>query len=64
MLPDFDDYDLVLVADYGHGLLDATAINRRIAEASRAFIGVMAQVNSSNYGYNLPTKYHGATTTA
>ena len=26
-LPDFGDYDLVLVADYGHGLLDAAAVN-------------------------------------
>jgi cytidyltransferase-like protein len=56
----FDDYDLVLIADFGHGLLDATAINAEIAAKRRAFVGAMAQVNSSNYGYNLPTKYHGA----
>ena len=31
------------------------------AEArGRAFVGVMAQVNSGNYGYNLPLKYRGA----
>jgi sugar/nucleoside kinase (ribokinase family) len=59
-LPDFDEYDLVLIADFGHGLLDATALNARIADRQRAFVGAMAQVNSSNYGYNLPTKYHGA----
>jgi cytidyltransferase-like protein len=59
-LPDFDDYDLVLVADFGHGLLDARAINRTIAEKKRAFVAAMAQVNSSNYGYNLPVKYVGA----
>ncbi len=59
-LPDFDDFDLVLIADYGHGLLDAPAINARIAGRSRAFVAAMAQVNSSNYGYNLPTKYSGA----
>lgn len=59
-LPDFDDYDLVLVADFGHGLLDARAINERIAERQRSCVAVMAQVNSSNYGYNLPTKYAGA----
>jgi cytidyltransferase-like protein len=59
-LPDFDAYDVVLVADFGHGLLDADAINARIAGRSRSFVGVMAQVNSSNYGYNLPTKYRGA----
>jgi cytidyltransferase-like protein len=59
-LPRFDDYDVVLIADYGHGLLTAPALNRRIAEAERAFVGAMAQVNSSNYGYNLPLKYVGA----
>jgi cytidyltransferase-like protein len=59
-LPGFDEYDLVLVADFGHGLLDATAINRHIAGADRAVIAAMAQVNSSNYGYNLPIKYVGA----
>jgi bifunctional ADP-heptose synthase (sugar kinase/adenylyltransferase) len=59
-LPDFDDYDVVLVADFGHGLLDARAINARIASHRRSFVTAMAQVNSSNYGYNLPTKYAGA----
>ena len=56
---DFDAYDLVLIADFGHGLEDATALNARIASRDRAFVAAMAQVNSSNYGYNLPTKYHG-----
>jgi cytidyltransferase-like protein len=59
-LPDFDHYDLVLVADFGHGLLDARGINRAIAAKKQAFVAAMAQVNSSNYGYNLPVKYVGA----
>ncbi len=59
-LPDFDDYDLVLLADFGHGLLDPAAINRQLAKERRSFVTAMAQVNSSNYGYNLPTKYAGA----
>jgi cytidyltransferase-like protein len=59
-LPDFSAYDLVLVADFGHGLLDARAINQAIAGRSRGFVAAMAQVNSSNYGYNLPVKYVGA----
>lgn len=59
-VPRFDDYDLVIVADFGHGLLDAATINRRIAERRSAAVAVMAQVNSSNYGYNLPIKYTGA----
>jgi cytidyltransferase-like protein len=58
-LPAFDDYDVVLIADFGHGLLDAGAINERIAANARAFVAGMAQVNSTNYGYNLPTKYRG-----
>jgi cytidyltransferase-like protein len=58
--PNIDDYDLVLLADFGHGLLDAAEINRQIARDRRAAVAVMVQVNSSNYGYNLPTKYAGA----
>ncbi len=59
-LPAFDDYDLVLVADFGHGLVDAASIRERIAARTRATVGVMAQVNSSNFGYNLPLKHPGA----
>src|SRR5207244_13491575 len=59
-LPDFSAYDLVVVADFGHGLVEAPAINERIAARRQARVGVMAQVNSSNYGYNLPIKYVGA----
>jgi cytidyltransferase-like protein len=58
-LPDFDDYDVVLVADFGHGLIDAATVNARTAARRRAFVTAMAQVNSSNYGYNLPTKFTG-----
>jgi cytidyltransferase-like protein len=60
LLPDFDDYDVVLIADFGHGLLDAAALNARIAERPQPVVAAMVQVNSSNYGYNLPTKYVGA----
>ena len=60
-LPDFDDYDLVLVADFGHGLLDAARASTRASRRQRTrFVAAMAQVNSSNYGYNLPVKYVGA----
>lgn len=59
-LPEFDDYDLVLVADFGHGLLDAPLLNQRIASRTRAVVAAMVQVNSSNYGYNLPIRYAGA----
>jgi bifunctional ADP-heptose synthase (sugar kinase/adenylyltransferase) len=59
-LPRFDDYDLVIIADFGHGLLDAATLNQRIAERTTSTVAAMAQVNSSNYGYNLPIKYAGA----
>ena len=59
-LPNFDDFDLVLIADFGHGLLDGGVINERIAAKRKAYVAAMAQVNSSNYGYNLPVKYVGA----
>lgn len=58
--PAFDDYDAVLIADFGHGLLDPVRLNRQLAEKRRATVAAMVQVNSSNYGYNLPTKYAGA----
>ena len=58
--PDFNEYDLVLLADFGHGLLDAAALNRQLAGGRRVVVAAMVQVNSSNYGYNLPTKYVGA----
>ncbi|HUC76627.1 MAG TPA: PfkB family carbohydrate kinase [Vicinamibacterales bacterium] len=59
-LPDFDAYDLVLIADFGHGLLDSVAVNSRISKRARAVVAAMVQVNSSNFGYNLPIKYRGA----
>jgi cytidyltransferase-like protein len=58
-LPRFDDFDLVLIADFGHGLLDAVPLNERIAARRTSRVAVMAQTNSSNYGYNLPIKYRG-----
>jgi cytidyltransferase-like protein len=60
LLPDFDDFDLVLISDFGHGLLDAATINEKISRKRRSFVAAMAQVNSSNFGYNLPIKYRGA----
>jgi len=51
-------YDLVVVADYGHGFL-TPAINDLIARKSR-FLAVNTQTNSANTGYNLITKYKKA----
>ena len=55
MLP---NYDLVVVCDYGHGLLNNRAI-RKIEKSAR-FMAVNCQTNSSNYGMNVITKYHRA----
>jgi rfaE bifunctional protein nucleotidyltransferase chain/domain len=48
-------YDVVIVADYGHGFL-----NPRLATAiaeTASFLAVNTQANSANLGFNLITKY-------
>jgi bifunctional ADP-heptose synthase (sugar kinase/adenylyltransferase) len=54
-----ENYDIVIVQDYGHGLITEKIISTLIAKAK--FLAVNAQINSGNFGYNLITKYHGAT---
>jgi len=48
-------YDIVLVNDFGHGLIDESLIDL-LCEKAR-FLGVNAQTNSANRGFNLVTKY-------
>jgi rfaE bifunctional protein nucleotidyltransferase chain/domain len=48
-------YDLVLVADYGHGFLNRDLIH--LLTADSRFLAVNAQTNSANTGFNLVTKY-------
>lgn len=50
-----EDYDLVLVADYGHGFLTRDLVLQLAAGAR--FLAVNAQTNSANAGFNLVTKY-------
>ncbi len=50
-----DRYDLVLVADYGHGFLTRDLVLLLAAESR--FLAVNAQTNSANTGFNLITKY-------
>lgn len=52
------NYDLILVADFGHGLVTPDII--KFLERSGKFIAVNAQTNSNNYGYNYITKYNRA----
>lgn len=55
MLP---QYDAVLVADYGHGLISAKSIE--LLENRSGFLAVNVQTNSANLGFNLITKYRRA----
>ncbi|MBA7653425.1 Bifunctional protein HldE [subsurface metagenome] len=49
------DYDLVLVADFGHGFI-GQKITEVLGERSK-FLAVNTQTNSANVGFNLITKY-------
>jgi len=53
-----DKYDLVVVADYGHGLLDQEAIDM-ITKRSK-YIAVNTQANAGNHGFNCISKYKSA----
>jgi bifunctional ADP-heptose synthase (sugar kinase/adenylyltransferase) len=52
---DLGHYDIVLVADYGHGFLQPDHV-RHITKTV-PFLALMVQTNSANYGYNPVTKY-------
>ena len=52
-------YDLVIVNDYGHGLLTKKII-KTICKKSK-YLAVNVQINAGNQGYNLVTKYKRAT---
>ena len=52
------DYDVVIAADFGHGLLGPTTIEKLISQSR--FLAVNTQSNSANLGYNLITKYSRA----
>ncbi|MEB3177538.1 MAG: PfkB family carbohydrate kinase [Nostocaceae cyanobacterium] len=54
------NHDLVVLADYGHGLIDASAIE--LIQAQAPFLALNCQTNSANYGYNLISKYRRADT--
>jgi rfaE bifunctional protein nucleotidyltransferase chain/domain len=50
-----DQYDVVIVNDFGHGLIDDELIDIFCRKAR--FLAVNAQTNSANRGFNLVTKY-------
>lgn len=53
--PEPSSFDLCIVADFGHGCLTPSLIER--LTASKTFLAVNAQTNSANHGFNLITKY-------
>jgi rfaE bifunctional protein nucleotidyltransferase chain/domain len=57
-----DDYDTILVTDYGHGLLDPDTM--AAIQEKAPFLALNVQTNSSNFGYNPITKYRRADTFA
>jgi rfaE bifunctional protein nucleotidyltransferase chain/domain len=50
-----ENYDLVLISDFGHGLIDSSIIEHITKQP--VFVSVNAQTNSANIGFNLLTKY-------
>ena len=54
-LPPLEQYDAVIITDYGHGMMTPAMI-RDIRSHSK-FMAVNVQTNSGNYGFNLATKY-------
>lgn len=52
------NYDVVVLCDFGHGLIDDKV--REILQDKAKFLAINCQTNSSNYGMNLITKYKRA----
>ena len=53
-----DDYDLVVVCDFGHGMLDREAVETLTNLPT--FLAVNAQTNAGNMGYNHVSRYRRA----
>jgi len=50
-----DDYDIVIIADYGYGFINSNIITTLCQ--SNAYLAISPQTNSYNLGSNLLTKY-------
>lgn len=55
MVADIADYDLVVVTDFGHGLIAASSIE--LLSDRAPFLAVNTQTNSGNSGFNFISKY-------
>lgn len=52
------DFDVVVAADFGHGLIADSTVHQLVDSAR--FLAVNTQTNSANTGFNLITKYPSA----
>jgi len=52
------EYDVVIVTDYGHGMLGPEEVDILCGQAR--FLAVNTQVNAHNHGFNTISKYHRA----
>lgn len=52
------EYDVVIVADFGHGLLSEAGVE--ILSDNARFLALSAQSNAGNFGYHTISKYHRA----
>lgn len=52
------DYDVVIMTDFGHGMIGSSTIDLVTQQAR--FLAVNTQSNSANMGYNLITRYPSA----
>ena len=52
-----DGYDLIFIADYGHGLMTPGIIDFVSGQSRKPKIAVNVQVNSANKGFHLITRY-------
>lgn len=53
-----EDYDVVFLCDFGHGLVDEEVMD--IVQERAKYLVLNCQTNSSNKGMNIITKYHRA----
>ncbi|PCI94743.1 MAG: cytidyltransferase [Flavobacteriales bacterium] len=54
----YANYDLIVLADFGHGFITPNII--QALEKSNKYLSINAQTNSNNFGYNYITKFHNA----
>ena len=54
-IQELNNIDLIVIADFGHGLMDSNIIEALFKKEK--FLAINAQTNSANLGFNLLTKY-------